>query len=95
MVQAAKYGCYFTKCAAGKWVVTNVTITSVPGGATAALELAALYVRLLSVCPDAECECEYLHTHSYRSGSAPSGPQSLKVGTHKYLSSSLIIGIQK
>jgi len=81
--------------AAANEVVTNVVIPSVPGGAAAALELAALYVRLLSVCPDAECQCEHLHTHSYRSGSAPGGPQPLEVGADKCHSSSLFIDIQQ
>jgi len=81
--------------AAVKLVVTNVVIPSVPGGAAAALELTTLYVRLLSICPDAECQCEYLHTHSYRSGSAPGSPQPLEVGTCKCNSSSLFIDIQK
>jgi hypothetical protein len=81
--------------AAVNWVVTNLVIASVPGGAAAALELTALHVRLLSVCTDTECQCEHLHTHSHRSGSTSGGPQPLEVGTYKCHSWSLLIGIQK
>ena len=57
-------------------------VSTVPGGATAALEPTALHVPLLSFRPGAECQRECLYTHSHRGGSAPGHPSTSEVGTH-------------
>ena len=57
-------------------------VSTVPGGAAAALEPTALHVPLLSLRPGAECQRECLYTHSYRSRSTPGHPPAFEVGTH-------------
>jgi len=57
-------------------------VSTVPGGAAAALEPTALHVPLLSFRPDIECQRECLYTHSHRGGSAPGYPSTSEVGTH-------------
>ena len=65
-----------------KATINFLFVSTVPGGATAALELTPLHVPLLSLRPGAECQRECLYTHSHRGGSAPGHPSTFEVGAH-------------